>query len=244
MRFSVFAISTVPDTATTRRLFNLHDLDDKAVSKVLFHRRKQQTGSSEVLRWDQRAIAGITLIQHSVDNVNIESLNLATHSEVDMLHAFYRVTLRNGHMVSWDGSQMLLPLVHFRTLMHGVSYPAYWHAQRERGDLHFDICNWMSPTPDDRPGLDETARKFGYPGLLNHSEDNVVDAWQRGRYADVQAYSDICALNTYLLALRLFSMTGEITRHDSSRVGVTLRSELSRRKDMHLGEFLTAWSDS
>ena len=48
---------------------------------MLSHRRRQQTGSSETLRWDQRAIASITIIQHSLDKVNIESMGLANHSE-------------------------------------------------------------------------------------------------------------------------------------------------------------------
>ena len=243
MRFSVFALAAVPDTATTRRLFDLHDLDDKSVAKVLYHRRKQQTGSSEALRWDQRAIAGITLIQHSVDSVGIESLTLADHSEQEMLQAFYRVAMRNGHVVSWDGEPAGLPLIHFRSLMCGVSCPPYWHARRERSDLHLDICSWLSPSPDDRPGLNETARKLGLPGLLNRSEDSVTEAWLEGRHAEVRGYCDIVALNTYLLALRLFGATGEVARHDDARVKARLRDELRRSGSAHLAEFLAAWSE-
>lgn len=244
MRFSVFALSTVPDTTTTRRLFGLHDLDDKSVAKVLFHRRKQQTGSSEVLRWDQRAIAAVTLIQHAVDNVSIESLNLAEHTEQEMLQAFYHAMLHPGHMVSWDGEQNGLPLIHFRTLMHGVAYPAYWQALRERSDLHLDICAWLSPTPGDRPGLDDTARKLGLPGMLGHEEDGMVDAWLQGRHDDVQAFSDIAALNVYLLALRLFATTGEVARHDQIRVTDALRERLAASESRYLRDFLVAWSNA
>lgn len=242
MRFSVIATSSVPDTATTRRLFDLHDLDDKSVSKVLFHRRKQQTGSSEVLRWDQRAIAGITLIQHSVDSVSVDSLTISTHSEEEMLQAFYRAVLHHGHVVSWDGERNDLPLIHFRTLLYGISAPPYWQALRERSDLHLDLSRFLSPSPADRPGLDETARKLALPGLLNHHEDAMVEAWLEGRYDEVQAFSDITALNVYLLALRLFATTGEITRHDNVRVKERLREVLLGREGRHLADFLTAWS--
>lgn len=243
MRFSVFALASVPDTATTRRLFDLHDLDDKSVAKVLYHRRKQQTGSSETLRWDQRAIAGITLIQHSVDNVGIESLTLGDHNEEEMLQAFYRAALRSGHLVSWDGEPAGLPLIHFRSLVHDVGCPPYWQARRERGDLHLDICSWLSPSADDRPGLNETARKLGLPGLLNRGEDRMTEAWLQGRHAEVRAYCDIAALNTYLLALRLFGATGEVAQHDNARVRARLRDELGRAKRVHLAEFLAAWSE-
>lgn len=242
MRFSVFALSSVPDTATTRRLFDLHDLDDKSVAKVLFHRRKQQTGASEELRWDQRAIAAITLIQHSMDNVSIESFSLAEHAEDDMLQAFCRATLRTGRMVSWDGEQSGLPLIHFRTLMRGVSNPAYWQAMRERGDLHLDLCAWLSPTHLDRPVLDDTARKLGLPGMLGLNEDRVVDGWLQGRPGDVQAFSEIAALNIYLIALQLFHTTGEITQHDDARVKGLLRDQLCRSDSRHLADFLSVWS--
>ncbi len=245
MRFSVFAITSVPDTATTRGLFGLDDLDDKSVSKVLFHRRKQQTGSSEMLRWDQRAIAGITLIEHSVDKVQMQSLYLPGHGEEEMLQAYYRSALRNTCLVSWDGARADLPLIHFRTLMRGLSYPAYWQRLRDDdSDLHRVICDWLTQLPDDRPGLDETARKLGYPGLLRRDEDDVHNAWLQGRHAEIQAFTELAALNAYLLALRLFATTGEISRHDSARVMNKLRDELGRRDGAHLAEFLAAWSAS
>jgi hypothetical protein len=242
MRFSVFAVSSVPDTATTRQLFGLDDLDDKSVSKVLFHRRKQQAGSSEVLRWDQRAIAGLTLILHSADTVQLHSMNFTTHSEEGMLHAFFKAVPHQGRMVSWDGEDGGVPLLHFRTLKHAISYPAYWQAFGSGTDVHMEICGWLSPPLGDRPTLDETARKLGFPGLLNCTETSVMNAWLQGRGDEVQAYSDIRALNTYLLALRLFTVTGDMTSQDEGQAKNRLLAELQIRDDEHLTAFTTAWS--
>lgn len=242
MRYSVFAIASVPDTATTRDLFDLHDLDDKAVSKVLFHRRKQQTGSSEDLRWDQRAIAGITLIQHSVDNVHITSMHAGQYSEEDMLQAYYKAALRDGRMVSWGGDRLGLPLIHFRTVKHAMSFPPYWQAIKNGDEIHLDAQNWLSPATSDLPTLDETARKLGYPGMLGYSEDGVIDAWLKANGDGVCAYSDIFALNTYLISLRLFGVTGEMSRHDGARTALKLRDALAKTEAPHLAEFLAAWS--
>ncbi|MCG6966968.1 MAG: 3'-5' exonuclease [Chromatiaceae bacterium] len=244
MRFTVFAITSVPDTATTGRVYGLDDLDDEAICKVLFHRRKQQTGSSETLRWDQRAIAGITLIQHALDDVQMQTLHFASHSEQDMLQAYYRAVMHSGCAVSWCNDQGTLPLIRFRALMHGVSHPAYWRALQERADLHRDICDWLSPAPHDRPGLDETARKLGFPGLLGHSEETALDDWLQGQHAGVQAFGELSALNAYLLALRVFATTGEMIRHDNARVMDRLRSMLDQRDGMHLADFLAAWSEA
>jgi predicted PolB exonuclease-like 3'-5' exonuclease len=220
----------------------LDDLDEKSVSKVLFHRRKQQTGSSEILRWDQRAIAGLTLIQHSVETVQLNSMNFASHSEEDMLHAFFSAVPHQGRMVSWDGEDAGVPLLHFRTLKHAISYPAYWQAIGSGGDMHLDICRWLSPPSGDRPTLDETARKLGLPGQLGRTQTSVMDAWLQGRHDEVQAYSDIKAINTYLLALRLFTVTGEMTGQEHGQAKNWLLEELGKRNDEHLTAFVTAWS--
>ncbi len=241
MRFSVFALSTVPDTATARHLFDLDDLDDKSVSKVLFHRRKQQTGSSETLRWDQRAIAGMTLIRHSIDGFRIESMTLASHTEAQMLRAFYQAALKDGRLVSWDGEQTLVPLIHFRSLKEDVSYPAYWEACRSGVKLHLDIRSWLSPTPSDRPTLNETACRLGFPGMLDLGDDAVCDAWLAGDHDGVRAYSDVIALNAYLIAVRLFCMTGEMPQHDGARIQRALKDWLKRIDGRHFDEFLNTW---
>ena len=151
MRFCVFALSSLPDTATTRQLFELDDLDDKSVSKVMFHRRKQQTGSSEVLRWDQRTIVSLTLIRHSADRVRIDPMHPESHSEEEMLHAFFESAVDHGRMISWGGEADGVPLVHFRAFKHGVSNPEYWRTLKTADDLHLDICKWLSPPESDLP---------------------------------------------------------------------------------------------
>ncbi|MGB5465000.1 MAG: hypothetical protein WBM84_02845 [Sedimenticolaceae bacterium] len=244
MRFSVFAISSVPDTQAARHLFGLHDLDDTSVSKVLFHHRKQQTGSSEVLRWDQCAIACLTLIQHAGGDVQLNSISLASASERDMLDAFYQAARDVSHMISWGGARYGLPLIHFRSLRHAVSHPEYWRAGREQRDIHLDLRNWLSPSSDDMPALDETARRLGLPGLLETTEDAVIEAWLNGRHESAQAFSELSALNTYLLALRMFGVTGEITRQDHAQAQDQLRAQLGRGEGQHRVEFLSAWSAS
>jgi predicted PolB exonuclease-like 3'-5' exonuclease len=244
MRFSVIAVSTVPDADTTRRLFDLQDLDNKAVSKVLFNRRRQQTGTSEVLRWDQRAIASISLVRHTSDQVRIDGLNLDSHRERDMLDAFYEAALRDGLVVFWNDADSIMPLIRFRSLKYGVSHPAYWQLLRQREALHMDILSWISAASEDRPGLDETARRLGLPGMLNRTEDDVFNAWLQERHDDVQAYSDLVAVNTYLLALQLFGVTGQMTGRANERMRERLREVLIDCDAGHFTAFVDAWSET
>lgn len=241
MRFVVFAIARVPDTATARRLFDLDGLDDTDVAKVLAHQRKQQTGDSETLRWDQAAIAGITLVQHSVDKVQVETLSGPGRGEPEMLEAFYRAALREGRTVSWDGERDALPLIHFRSLCHSVSFPAYWQTRRERSDFHLDLGHSLAVSADDAPGLDETARRLGFPGLTGLEPEQIAEAWLGGDVEPVRAWTELCALNVYLMALRLFGVTGQVSRHDGARAENTLRDFLGRRREPAIERFLAAW---
>jgi len=244
MRFSVVAITSVPDIATTRHLFEVANLDDESVAKVLFHHRRQQTGSSEVLRWDQRAIASITMIHHAADEVRIESLTQGEHDELAMLHGFFQSTHRNPQLVTWGGRYEAIPLIHFRSLLHEVSYPSYWQAQREHNDLHRDLREWLTPEIADGPELDETARRLGFPGLLDQTEDDAVAAWLLSDYAPAQAYSELSAVNTYLIALRLLGVLGELHSRDAIRARERLREALGTRDVAHRTSLLAAWNES
>ena len=241
MQFTVFALSTVPDTATTRRLFGLDDLDDKAVSKVLFHRRKQQTGSSEVLRWDQRAIASLTLIRHSEQGVQLESLNAPQQTEEALLGALFQAASRSSRMVAWNGEDIELPLIRFRCLKYSIGLPEYWQTRSHAAETHIDIARWICDSETDRPTLDGVARKLGFPGMLNRSEQTAMDAWLLGEQDEVQAFSDISALNSYLLALRLFAVRGEITRQESAAALKQLKELLVAAAPAYFSEFLSAW---
>jgi 3'-5' exonuclease len=241
VRFVVFAIARVPDTVTARRLFDLEGLDDADVAKVLAHQRKQQTGADEALRWDQAAIAGITLIQHSVDKVQIETLSGPGRGEPELLDAFYCAALREGRTVAWDGARDALPLIHFRSLFHSVSFPAYWQTRRERSDFHLDLGQCLALPGDDAPDLEETARRLGFPGLTGLDPEQVAEAWLDGDVEPVRAWTELSALNVYLVSLRLFGVTGQVSRHDGARAENTLRDYLRRRREASIERFLAAW---
>lgn len=234
MQFSVFALATAPDIAAARSLYALDGLGDEAVVKVLSHHRRRQTGGREALRWDQCAIAAVSRIRHGDDGPQIDGMQRATRGESEMLDFFYRTALHGGPLVSWDGAHADRPLIRFRSLHLGVSHPAYWQQPGGPAALHLDLRDWLSSAGPDRPGLDESARRLGLPGLMDHDGEAADDAgWQ--------AHADLVALNTYLVAVQLFLVTGQLAPSDAAQARARLRALLQAADAPWLAAFAAAW---
>jgi len=245
MRFTVFALSPIPDLDTARKNFRLDDLSDKDTAKVLYHQRKQHTGHSEALNWDQLKVAGISLVHYSLDYVEMGTHTLGGMSEADLLHKFYRALGRSGQVVSWHGGVDALPLLHFRSMKHRISDAAYWQAVREGQSVHRDLRDTLVPSGVEVPSLEAFARRFHYPGMLGASVDRVWDAYLEEDFESIARHCDYQALNTYLLALQVFSLRGEMSYADAARARLKLRDYLEHHAEYRsrYRPFLGAWEE-
>lgn len=243
MRFTVFAFSTTPDIETARRNFQLADLSEKEVAKVLFHQRKQQTGHSERLNWDQLQIASTTLVKHSLDHVELQSHTLADLSEPELIGRLFEALEGSGRLVSWNGNSNAMPLLHFRCMKHQVSHAGYWQAVRDGRQVHTDLRDIIAPTETEMPPLDAFAQRFGYPGMLGHDIDTVWDAFLEKNWQEIARFSDYWALNSYLLALDLMTLRGEMDQQDTEKARLKLRERLEKQAAMEprYQSFLDAW---
>lgn len=231
MRFTVYAFSVIPDLETARKNFDLHNLSDKDVAKVLFHQRKQQTGHSEALNWDQLQIASLSLVHYSLDYVDMITYSLKDQDEPELINTFYNALGMSGHMVSWDGNSRSLPLLHFRCMKHRISDNAYWNSVRQGEQLHVDLSEMIAPDRVEMPPLDAMAKRFHFPGMLGANDDTVWDAYLRSDFSEVARQSDLRALNTYLIALEVFALRGDMSFADAARARIKLREHLKRDRD-------------
>lgn len=246
MRFTVFSFAPVPDIDTARRNFGLQDLSDADVAKVLFHQRKQKTGHSEQLNWDQLQIASLTLVHHSLDYVQMDSYSLAQNQESDLIDWVHKAISRSGRVITWGGAQLEEPLLHFRCMKHRISYTPYWTARQAGEQVHLDIRRLLQveeTAPDLR--LDDLARRFDLPGMLGQSSDQLTDAWLADDSETLARYADYRALNTYLLALEVLSLRGEISYADRARAQKKLRDYLNNeaKPRARYADFLATWNN-
>lgn len=245
MRFSAFSFTALPDIDTARQNFDLPNLSDKDVAKVLFHKRKQQCHKDEPLNWDQLRIGSISLVHYSLDYVEMMSYSLLNTGEDVMINEFFRALGRDGLVVSWNGVNSHLPLMNFRCMKHRVSHLGYWQEVNAGARVHFDVKQWFDQQGGEIPQLDDLSQRFGYPGMLGCGLDTAWDGYLKGDVDSIVSYSDFDALNAYLMALEVFALTGEMSHNDASRARKKLQDFLASQtnKQPRFQTFLDAWGE-
>lgn len=255
MNTLVFDIETVPDTDLGRRLYDLADIDDEAVAKIMFFKQKQLRGS-DFLPLPQHRILVISAVLRTRDDVHVFSLGNANSDEREVVQRFFDgLDKYVPELVSWNGSGFDLPVLHYRALKHSVVAARYWEigdSDREfRFNNYLNRFHWRHIDLMDvlagyqlsgRSSLEQVALLLGFPGKLGMSGEKVWDYYRQGRIAEIRNYCETDALNTYLIYLRLQLMRGVLDHAGYDRELEALKDKLAAAGEAHLNEFLNAWS--
>ncbi|MDX1489504.1 MAG: hypothetical protein R3268_14945, partial [Acidiferrobacterales bacterium] len=89
MNVLAFDIETVPDVATGRRLYGLDGLNDADIARVMFEKRREETGDSEFLRHHLHRIVAISAVLRYGDQFRVWSLGEPDSDEQDLLKRFF-----------------------------------------------------------------------------------------------------------------------------------------------------------
>ncbi len=250
----VFDIETVPDTDLGRRLYGLHDLTDAEVAAVMFRKRREQTGT-DFLSHEQHRIVAISVAMRSRDTLKLWSLGDEDAPEKVLIERFFDGIERyTPDLVSWNGSGFDLPVLHYRSLLHGVNAARYWElgeadaSFRFRNYLsryhwrHMDLMDILSGfQPRGRVALNDTAVLLGFPGKLGMHGDEVWEAYRRGEIAGIRAYCETDVLNTYLIFLRFEWVRGKLDATEHAAEIARVRRFLAESEAAHWREFAAAW---
>lgn len=228
MNLIAFALCSMPNVAAARSLYDVDGLDDKAVAKILFHRRKQQTGSED-LRPDQQRIALLSLVSGEPDHPRLETLSVNSEDEAAMLRHLAGILGGTGRLVGWR-LQGELAVLRLRAVSLGVAIPRLW--QNDQQDL---AEVWGGEAQ-----LDEAAQLMGLPGMAGGQCLDIWEAWQDGDHEQVQACAELRALNTWLLAHKLMVAQGRMTP-SSAKSGIqVLKKKLADSGAAHLQAYAAA----
>lgn len=254
MNTLVFDIETVPDVELGRRLYDVEDLDDAAVAKIMFFKQRQAR-QTDFLPLPQHRIVAISVVLRSGDDLHVYSLGDLQSGESELVERFYDGLERYApELVSWNGSGFDLPVLNYRALRHGITAERYWEIGDRDRDYrfsnylsrfhwrHIDLMDVLAGFQmSGRASLEHVATLLGFPGKLGMSGAKVWDRYQARELGAIRDYCETDVLNTYLIYLRFQLIRGILDpgRHASELE--RLEHKLEQADPPHLQEFLSAW---
>ncbi len=256
MNILVFDIETVPDIESGKKLYQLEGLQNEAAAELMFSHRRQETDcNNDFLRHYMHKIVAISLVLRSGDKLNCWSLGTAESEEIELIERFFEgLDKYTPTIVSWNGSGFDLPVLHYRSLLHGVVAQRYW----ENGDYdnsfkwnnylsrfhtrHTDLMDVLSGyMPHCKAPLDQIATILGFPGKMGMSGDKVWDSYNAGDIEGIRNYCETDVLNTYLVYLRYELIRGRLVPDAYEKECNLVKTLLIEENKPHFIEFLDAW---
>jgi predicted PolB exonuclease-like 3'-5' exonuclease len=251
----VFDIETIPDLDGGRKIHGLQGLSDAETAEAMATIRMAAKGTDFQPLHLQRVVA-ISVALREGEQFRVWSLGEPDAPEAELVQRFfdgiekYRPTL-----VSWNGSGFDLPVLHYRSMIHGIAAPKYWDTGHLERDAKWDnylgryqfrhtdvmdvlaLYNARAYAP-----LHEIALLLGLPGKLGMDGSKVFAAYSEGRIADIRAYCETDVMNTYLVWLRFQRIRGLLSADAYAREMQRARDWLAASTASHWIEFRDAWA--
>jgi len=250
-----FDIETAPDCDGLRRLYDLDPaLTDKDVAEIAFQRRRT-AANHDFLQLHLHRVIAIACALREGDGVRVWSLGTPEDSEAELIRRFFDgIEKYTPQLVSWNGGGFDLPVLHYRSLVHGISAPRYWEQGEDDREFkwnnyisryhtrHLDLMDLLALyQPRNNVPLDEMAKLIGFPGKLGMDGSQVWGAYLGGKLREIRGYCETDAANTYLLYLRFQLLRGVFDASQYQRETALLRATLEKSAETHWREFLEAW---
>lgn len=252
----VFDIETVPDVDAARRLWDLTNLSDENVAKVMAAKRQQETdGASDFLRHHLQRIVAISAVFLKDDRLSVWSLGEESSSEAELIARFFEGVERySPTLVSWNGGGFDLPVLNYRALIHGINAARFWEMGDEDRDFkwnnylsryhtrHLDLMDHLAMyTGRANAPLDDLAKLCGFPGKMGVDGSQVWSLYQEGRLQEIRDYCETDVVNTYLVYCRYQLLRGRLTRDAYDAEIALVRTSLQTIDAPHWRDYLSLW---
>lgn len=254
MNIFVFDIETIPDVNLGRRLHHLQDLSDEAVIQAMMCLSRQTRGT-DFLKLHLHQIVTISVVLRTQNQFNVWSLGNEDASEKELLERFFDGLQKYlPTLVSWNGGGFDLPVIHYRSLIHGISAPHYWETGEEDASFrwnnylnrfhyrHTDLMDVLAGYQNRaNASLDEIALSLGFPGKMGLSGKQVWQTFLQQDIASIRNYCETDVLNTYLIYLRFELLRGRLSPTAYEKECTHVREFLLQTQKPHLITFCEHW---
>ncbi|UOO93234.1 3'-5' exonuclease [Vitreoscilla stercoraria] len=255
-----FDIETIPDAHAIRVLNDFpKDISDADVVEYALQQRRAQNGSDFLPLHLHKVVAISCCLRWSDDKIHVSTIGEVGDSEASILIKFFGLIERyTPQLVSWNGSGFDLPVLHYRSMIHGISAARYWDLGE--GDFadsrdfkwnnyisryqmrHCDLMdvlalyNGRANAP-----LDQMAKLCGFPGKMGMDGSQVWPAYQEGRIQEIRDYCETDAANTYLMFLRFQLLRGALQKPTYQAEIERLYNYLHAHPHEHWQQFCQLW---
>lgn len=251
MTVLVFDIETIPDIESGRKLYDLAKLDeDTDVASAMFALRKEKTGNTFLPHYLQKIIV-ISVIIASKTQLKVWSLGKEDSDESELITRFFAgIDKHTPVLVSWNGSGFDLPVLHYRSLLHGIKSETYWEIGENQQAFrwnnylnrfhyrHIDLMDTLAAYQNKAfAPLDEISSMLGFPGKMGMSGDKVFAEYQNKNISAIRNYCETDVLNTYCVYLRFELIRGNLTDVEYNYEIARLKEYLLSEDKPHLTEF-------
>ena len=255
-----FDIETIPDAHAIRTLHDFpNDISDADVVEYALQKRRAQNGSDFLPLHLHRVVAISCCLRWSEDKVHVSTIGKIEDDETTVLRKFYDLLERyTPQLVSWNGGGFDLPVLHYRSLIHGISAARYWDmGDGDFGDsrdfkwnnylsrYHMRHCDLMDVLAmyNGRANapLDQMAKLCGFPGKMGMDGSKVWDAFQQGQLQEIRDYCETDAANTYLMFMRFQLLRGVYNPQEYQAEIDRLYHHLNAQPQEHWQQFCQMW---
>ncbi len=251
----VFDLETIPDVEGLRRLHGWDsDVSDHEVATRAFAARKELTGS-DFLPLHLQRVAVVGCVFRDDQGFRVKCLGTADDPESSLLTGFFKTIEKyTPKLISWNGSGFDLPVLHYRSLIHGVAAPRYWDMGDDDREFkynnylsryhtrHMDLMDVLAKyNGRGNAPLDDLAKLCGFPGKMGMDGSQVWSAWMDGRTDEVRGYCETDVVNTWLVYCRFRLLRGELDQVGYQAEIDLVRSTLQASTAAHWAEYLAAW---
>lgn len=255
-----FDIETIPDAHAIRTLHDFpNDISDADVVEYALQKRRAQNGSDFLPLHLHRVVAISCCLRWSEDKVHVSTIGKIDDDEATVLRKFYDLLERyTPQLVSWNGGGFDLPVLHYRSLIHGISAARYWDmGDGDFGDsrdfkwnnylsrYHMRHCDLMDVlamyNARANAPLDQMAKLCGFPGKMGMDGSKVWDAFQQGQLQEIRDYCETDAANTYLMFMRFQLLRGVYNPQEYQAEIDRLYHHLNAQPQEHWQQFCQMW---
>jgi 3'-5' exonuclease len=256
MNILVFDIETVPDVKNGRILYSLDtEQNDRQIAEIMLSKRQEKTGNLGFLPHHLQRIVTISVALRTKNQFKIGSLGNINSDEPTLIESFFKcIDKYLPILVSWNGSGFDLPVLHYRTLLYGVSSPSYWNIGNEDASFrwnnylsryhyrHTDLMDILAAYQGRANApLTEIAVMLGLPGKLGMDGSQVWDYFLNGKLEAIRNYCETDVLNTYLIYLRFELIRGNLSFEAYQKDCACVRKTIEEQNKPHFKQFIETW---